>query len=634
MNQLLRISILISFMMLYRLNAQTPVKTELLSNCTELGFYSIGKEVAYYLFKGAEQGKIKAYAYQKTNQTDFSHQLSLAELKNRWEYYEESLGDTINFNPKNWHLEIQRDAKQDIKALVLIEFRGIYQNPTTQRIVFKYSECKQYLNDIYQNSLQYNKIDKLEAVWVDLKDKNRRLPICSALEQYLYQGIEKTTEDYNESAQITSGINNQTSRAQIITQSLQDKRPFMMQNAPNEQHTVLYRRVDFNVSSYPFIYNDFDKLPLLAQLDSIQNFYQKNRLYGQAQLGATGSLDRIDSSQYYYLNQDWTRSENHFINLLYQGIQSGKIKLYQPETNSFGDGLNKRASINDLANKLNVFDNDTGNNFTIRADNCAIKWKEYYYTDMDGNPSRSEIELVTLFLPAGTTPFNTLGDLDLVTMKFSDIKSYFEHIFQTSNGRLGGIKGICMTTALEKHLYHTSTVYYFFNPFGVYIPDISAGQNSPITNEKWIFEHALRTNLKDNRNNITDLAPRSACPKKVNSPSRVCLLNESRNVIPFDTPLDIRPSWQMAIQDFEGTIHHKWVVNKAILTIYRDGKAILTKKISDNTIETKTLKLKGRDRISIVVESIAEILPDKTKKTIDLGEEINNDFFQFDFIIK
>jgi hypothetical protein len=149
-----------------------------------------------------------------------------------------------------------------------------------------------------------------------------------------------------------------------------------------------------------------------------------------------------------------------------------KIKTYQIPDNSYEKGELKPLSDEELNSKFEYYEGNIQDKVMIRMPELILSWKEYYYTDLEGSFKRSEIDLVTLVLPKGSTPTAQFGDLSLFCMKFADIKAYFDDLYTSSKGKIAGIKDMSMAQALEQHQYHTSSVYQYFNPFCMNIDEI------------------------------------------------------------------------------------------------------------------------------------------------------------------
>lgn len=98
------------------------------------------------------------------------------------------IGDTIILRGNDFFLEVASEKNQ-IKELRLFVPETSLPDKKSRRIILDYTECKKYLQTLFDNSLKQNKIDRLEAVWFDFENRNKQLSMIQALEKHLYKGF-------------------------------------------------------------------------------------------------------------------------------------------------------------------------------------------------------------------------------------------------------------------------------------------------------------------------------------------------------------------------------------------------------------------------------------------------------------
>ncbi len=504
--------------------AHAQTKRELIYGDITNGFYQSDKELPRYLIDGVRKNKITAYQYTNNDLSNFSKKMDKTTFeKKTLKYFDVNINDTLDLRPYQWDIEVLFEKTQ-LKGIALY-LKNDYV-PDVRRIVFKYAECKKYLENIYKNSLKFQKIDKLEAVWFDQEDGNKQMSMIEALEKHLYKGVPFENNEYpkkktnqNSYSKIKNKIFFQGNMDSIKRLNyadnydlLQDIKPRFMQNASNEKHTILQRKFDINISEYPFQYNDFDKLPLKNQLDSIITIHQKLPYLGNPGI-STNDADAIDSTQNYQMHELWAEKYDDFMVHLYNGIVTGNIKTYEPENPKM-----ELVPLKGFLRKMYYFDPAINDSLMLSMSNLRIYWKEYYYTNLQGDFLRSEIENITLYIPQGLTPTAMFGSFPLITLPFAEVKAYFEKLYKDSKGTIASVNNMCMTTALEKHQHHTTKVIYYFNIFNDDISSIIANvfgdwrfpnHNQRITT----LSNKLRDTLKDKMNKVSDMPARKKLPR-------------------------------------------------------------------------------------------------------------------------
>lgn len=491
----------IAFLLVFALPAQAQNKTELLTNYEEVGFFQLEAEISHYLLKAAKEGKLKAYRG--------TTPLKPKELTAIQRYFDQNVADTITIRPSEWHLEVATKAGE-IQTLGLVLPKTYFYDNQVRRINFKYKDCKKYLQKMYKKSLKYKKIDRLEAVYYDFKDRTNHISMVEALEKHLYKSVES---DADGAAIVVNAFEKRQAKINAL---LVDATPFFMQNSPTEKHTVLYRNVDFRIFEYPFEYNDFDKLPLKVQIEAIKNISSETNYPYKNGLGFGNQESFIDSAQHYKNHSFWREEGNNFMVRLREGIEAGKVQVYAPIFDAHEQTKPKKLNKRDFAQKMMFFNDNVQDTLRLNMEELKLSWKEYYYTDLQGNPLRSEIEWLTLINPEGNSPTSILGDEALVSLPFKDVKAYFQALYQKSAGKVGGIDRMNMAEALEKHQNHTSTVWKYFNPFDMDIPNIVqclVPDKNP--QNKFNYQRKLRQNLKDKMNNLNELPARTPMPENL-----------------------------------------------------------------------------------------------------------------------
>ncbi len=607
--------------------AQGKQKYEIIYHIGEnIGFFPYEKGLNEYLFKGIKQKQITAYEY-TDKFGEFSEVLSEQDIYSLGKYYDSGFGDSVTVHPKYWDIEVQ-SKKGKIKALALTFSINDEINQPNKRVLMKYDECKAYLNTIYQNSLKHQKIDYLEAAWFDYENRSRQLSLAEALEKGLYKGVEKVNGSYPE-----LNINELREKQRAVIKA-KSTSPFYMQHAANEKHTILTRSIDFNIYNYPYQYPFYDSLSLKAQVDMIKKKSSYKPEAGLRPLNYFGrDLIVIDSTQNYYPNREWSEPRDNFFQRIYDGVVTGEITSYKANTNLREDNVVAQ-SIEEFILGLQYYDQAFGDSVVYGYTEFKYLIKEYYYTDLEGNPTRSVIDYLTFVIPQGTSEPSMFGDLPVCTLKFSEVKAYFEKIYQASKGRIASIQNMCMTTALEKHQHYTGTISRFFNPADLWIEDLTTTEEGR-GNPKAYFGlmHAVQQELKDKRNLVSDMPSRAKDVVRIFPPILTVYNVESNQAINPENPISAESIIKLKCSSDPYSTDHdanrKYEITSLEFNAFRGGRLVKNQAFKGvSEIDLSTLGLTAGDGVQVKVINVFTFDENGEKMEVKLANPYSSFFIK------
>ncbi len=577
-----------------------------------IGFFPYKKGLNECLFKGIKQKQITAYEY-TDKFGEFSKVLSEGDIYNLETFFDTRFQDSASINRSRWDIEVQSKKGKIIALALTFNVEGKAYQPD-RRILMKYDECKAYLNTTYQNSLKHQKIDYLEAAWFDYDNHSRQLSLVEALEKGLYKGVEKVNGSY------PTVNTDELWKKQKAILKFKGRTPFYMQHTTNEKHTILTRSIDFNVFNYPYQYPFYDSLSLDAQIEMIK----KESLDGEQGLKYfyyTHSM-YIDSTQNYRLNKEWTDSEDNFFQRIYDGIVFGEIKVYQPNAYLHEENL-VPMEVEEFISNLKYEDSISDKIEFFSPAKLKCSFKEYYYIDSEGNPTKSVIDYLTLEIPDKMNEKTLFGDLTVGLLKFSDVKAYFEKIYQKSKGRLGSVQNMCMTTALEKHQHYIGIISKFFNPSDWtigYLLD-NEGEN---TESAFELMHAVQQELKDKRNLVSDMPSRAKDVVRIFPPILTIFNAKDNTSINTENPISAKSIIKIECgSDPYSTDHdanRKYEITSLEFTSFRDGRAIKSQKFEGvSELNLSTLGLVSGDGVQIKIINVVTLNENGKKVEVKLA---------------
>lgn len=608
---------LIFWMMIFSgviLYAQNSQKYKLinLTKDENQGYTANQSDIRKLLIDAVRLKKIKAFAY-TGKFADFSKPLTDMEFDKLRIIYSAALEDSIFLRDSEWQIELQTE-NNEIRAVTFYIFLSEMTSPSI--FLIKYSDAKAYLDEVYKASLKFQKIDHLKAVWFDLKNPGRISPLTEALEKEYYLAKEnKKPGNYPKREDEICYECKLYTKPQV----------FYLNTSSNEKQTVVWRQLDFRIWGYPYfnLSHPFAKLSWRNLRDSLSAAFALDK----TDCGLPSTIDYLDTTQNYQPNRAWRIKAGNFFHHLFNGLMLGEIKLYTSQHASvLPDDLNSPLDPSYLIEEIRKKGEKE-----INIEDLSLLWKEYLYADVNNKPVRSEIEYLYLLIPQGITPTSKLGDIFLGMMKFAEVKAYFEKIFKNSQGRLGSINGLCMTTALEKHQHFTSMPKAYFNPFEISVRgfvNYLYPERNATDKDKLNVLNQLQNSFGDYKNTADKVVSQKLVEEfdQLALASSLKITNSSGSKINIKDPIPV-PSRLGVIVELDSKYSayspdSKYLIEEFIVYQFHEGASMASRFIKGNMIDFSKFITSPGDSFMVVLPYITEIKPNGEKKKITCNDSV------------